>query len=95
MQGNRVQRDIVEYASLSQSVVQLTKIVSEGMTHVKTRAGCSGHCHRSVAAGGGRFLKARVNRISRAKAIGRGSVGRLAAPFAPPAHAISSPREPG
>jgi len=25
----------VEYASLSQSVVQLTKIVSEGMTHVK------------------------------------------------------------
>jgi len=34
-QGNRVQRDIVEYASLSQSVVQLTKIVSEGMTHVK------------------------------------------------------------
>jgi hypothetical protein len=34
-QGNRVHRDIVEYASLSQSVVQLTKIVSEGMTHVK------------------------------------------------------------
>jgi len=34
-QGNRVQRDIVEYASLSQSVVQLTKIVSEGMTHVR------------------------------------------------------------
>jgi hypothetical protein len=34
-QGNRVQRDIVEYASLSQSVVQLTKIVSDGMTHVK------------------------------------------------------------
>src|SRR6516164_10872623 len=35
LQGNRVHRDIVEYASLSQSVVQLTKIVSEGMTHVK------------------------------------------------------------
>jgi acetyl esterase/lipase len=35
-QGNRVQRDIVEYASLSQSVVQLTRIVSEGMTHVKS-----------------------------------------------------------
>jgi hypothetical protein len=34
-QGNRVQRNIVEYASLSQSVVQLTKIVSEGMIHVK------------------------------------------------------------
>jgi hypothetical protein len=35
LQGNRVHRDIVEYASLSQSVVQLTRIVSEGMTHVK------------------------------------------------------------
>jgi hypothetical protein len=35
MQGSRVHRDIVEYASLSQSVVQLTRIVSEGMTHVK------------------------------------------------------------
>ena len=34
-QGNRVQRDIVEYAALSQSVVQLTKIVSDGMTHVR------------------------------------------------------------
>jgi hypothetical protein len=33
--GRRVQREIMEYASLSQSVIQLTKIVSEGMTHVK------------------------------------------------------------
>ena len=33
--GHRVQREIVEYASLSRSVIQLTKIVSEGMTHVK------------------------------------------------------------
>jgi len=33
--GNRVQRDIVEYAALSQSVIQLTKIISEGVTHVK------------------------------------------------------------
>jgi hypothetical protein len=33
--GRRVHREIVEYASLSQSVIQLTKIVSEGMTHVK------------------------------------------------------------
>jgi hypothetical protein len=33
--GSRVQREIVEYASLSQSVIQLTRIVSEGMTHVK------------------------------------------------------------
>jgi hypothetical protein len=32
--GRRVQREIVEYASLGQSVIQLTKIVSEGMTHV-------------------------------------------------------------
>jgi hypothetical protein len=34
--GRRVQREIAEYASLTQSVIQLTKIVSEGMTHVKT-----------------------------------------------------------
>ncbi len=33
--GNRVQRDIVEYAALSQSVLQLTKIISESLTHVK------------------------------------------------------------
>jgi hypothetical protein len=35
MMVNRVQREIVEYVSLSQSVIQLTKIVSVGMTHVK------------------------------------------------------------
>jgi hypothetical protein len=29
--GNRVQRDIMEYAALSQSVVQLTKIISESV----------------------------------------------------------------
>jgi hypothetical protein len=33
--GNRVQSAIVGYASLSQSVIQLTKIVSDSMTHVK------------------------------------------------------------
>ena len=33
--GQRVQREIAEYSSLSQSVIQLTKIISEGMTHVK------------------------------------------------------------
>jgi hypothetical protein len=33
--GNRVQRDIVEYVSLSQSVVQMTKIVSDSMVYVK------------------------------------------------------------
>ena len=38
--GRRVRREIVEYPSLSRSVIQLTKIVSEGMTHGKS-AGCS------------------------------------------------------
>lgn len=33
--GNRVRRDITEYAALNQSVIQLTKIVSESMEHVK------------------------------------------------------------
>jgi hypothetical protein len=33
--GRRVRREIVEYPSLSRSVIQLTKIVSEGMTHGK------------------------------------------------------------
>jgi hypothetical protein len=34
--GNRVQRDVADYTALSQSVVQLTQIVSDSMTHVKT-----------------------------------------------------------
>jgi hypothetical protein len=33
--GTRVQREIVEYAALSQSVMQLTKIISDSLTHVK------------------------------------------------------------
>lgn len=33
--STRVERDIVEYAALSQSVIQLTKIIAEGVTHVK------------------------------------------------------------
>lgn len=33
--GSRVQRDIVEYAALSQSVMQLTKIISDSLTQVK------------------------------------------------------------
>jgi hypothetical protein len=33
--GSRVERDIVEYASLNQSVIQLTKIIAEGVTQVK------------------------------------------------------------
>lgn len=34
--GSRVERDIVEYAALSQSVIQLTRIIADGVTHVKT-----------------------------------------------------------
>jgi hypothetical protein len=33
--GSRVQRDIVEYSALSQSVMQLTKIISESLMQVK------------------------------------------------------------
>jgi hypothetical protein len=33
--GSRVERDIIEYAALSQSVSQLTKIIADGVTHVK------------------------------------------------------------
>lgn len=33
--GTRVEREIVEYAALSQSVIQLTKIIADGVTHVK------------------------------------------------------------
>jgi len=33
--GSRVQRDIVEYAALTQSVMQLTKIITDGVSHVK------------------------------------------------------------
>jgi hypothetical protein len=33
--GERVERDIVDYAALSQSVIQMTKIISESMTQVK------------------------------------------------------------
>jgi len=33
--GSNVQRELAEYAELNQSVIQLTKIISEGMTHLK------------------------------------------------------------
>ncbi len=33
--GNRIQHDIAEYVALSQSVVQLTKIVSDSMANAK------------------------------------------------------------
>jgi hypothetical protein len=32
--GSRVEREIVEYAALSQSIIQLTKIIADGMTQV-------------------------------------------------------------
>jgi len=35
VEGSRVQRDLADYVSLNQSVVQLTQIVSDGMIHVK------------------------------------------------------------
>jgi hypothetical protein len=34
-ESNRIQTDIAGYSSLSQSAVQLTKIVSDSVTHVK------------------------------------------------------------
>jgi hypothetical protein len=33
--GNRVERDIVEYAALSQSVIEITKIITDSMLQVK------------------------------------------------------------
>ena len=34
-EGDRIQRDIGEYATFSQSIIELTKIVSDGMTFIK------------------------------------------------------------
>ena len=33
--GNRVERDVIEYAALSQSVIQTTKIITESLMQVK------------------------------------------------------------
>lgn len=33
--GNRVERDIVEYAALNQSVIEMTKIITESMLQAK------------------------------------------------------------
>jgi hypothetical protein len=33
--SSRIERGIAEYAALSQSVIQLTNIISDGVTHVK------------------------------------------------------------
>ena len=35
VEGNRVRRDIADHSTLSQSVIQLTKIVSDSMAHVR------------------------------------------------------------
>ena len=37
-EGARVQREIVEYATLSQSAMQSTKIIAESLAHWKTAA---------------------------------------------------------
>jgi hypothetical protein len=34
-EGNRVQRDVADHSAFSQSVIQLTQIVSDSMAHVK------------------------------------------------------------
>ncbi len=36
-EGDRLQREVGEYAAFSQSVTELTKIISEGMTFIKAR----------------------------------------------------------
>jgi hypothetical protein len=36
--GDRIQREIGKYASFSQSIVDLTKIVTDGMTSIRTTA---------------------------------------------------------
>jgi hypothetical protein len=40
--GNRIQRDITEYAALSQSVMQLTKIVSDSVKKLPDPPGAGG-----------------------------------------------------
>jgi len=41
-EGDRVQRDIVEYAALSQSVMQLTKIVADSVKNLPDDSGSGG-----------------------------------------------------
>jgi len=54
--GTRVQREISDYAALTQSVMQLTKIISDGVTHVKSPDLAYSHPseHRSPVAAGAR-----------------------------------------
>ena len=42
----RIRSDIIEFASLSQSVMQLTKIVSDGVTQVAKVPDAPGHRHK-------------------------------------------------
>jgi len=39
LDGNRIQREIAEYAELSQQVMQLTNIISESVKKLPTTAG--------------------------------------------------------
>lgn len=39
--GVRIEREVVEYAALSQSATQLTKIIADGMTHLPDAASVS------------------------------------------------------
>ena len=36
--GDRVERQLAEYTELNQSVTQLTKIISDGLTHLKRKS---------------------------------------------------------
>jgi hypothetical protein len=36
--GSRIEREVAEYAALSQSALQLTKIIADGMTHLPNAA---------------------------------------------------------
>ena len=40
-EGDRIQHDIGEYGTFSQSIIELTKIVSEGMTFIKAPVSAS------------------------------------------------------
>jgi hypothetical protein len=48
-EAGRIHHDIVEFASLSQSVMQLTNIVSDGMTHVAKVAEAPGIAEDTAA----------------------------------------------
>ena len=43
-EGNRLQRDLADHSAFSQSVIQLTKIVSDSMVHVKGNSSSPSMC---------------------------------------------------